>query len=98
MRTTSVAVAIAACALLVPASGWAEQAAKVPRIGYVSPVGPDSGARTTNSFREGLAALGWVDGKTVTIDARFAEGKFDRVPEMIRELVASKAWGTRASV
>ena len=71
-----------------PAQARAPHAAKIPRVGFVSPVSRAAGARTFDAFRDGLAHLGYVDGKNIVIEARFAEGKFDRLPELTRELTA----------
>ena len=62
-------------------------AAKVPRIGYLT-----SGARATTSpnveaFRQGLRELGYVEGKNIEIEYRYAEGKLERLPELAQELV-----------
>jgi len=71
----------------------AQQPAKVPRIGYLSrrgeptPGNPDPNA---NAFRKGLSDLGYVDGKNIVIDFRYAEGKTDRLPGLIAELIQLK--------
>ena len=81
---------IAAGALLAaPLAAEAQQAAKVPRIGYlttslgVSPQRPEA-------FRQGLRDLGYVEGRNVVIEYRDAEGKADRLPALAAELVALK--------
>ena len=56
----------------------AQQTAKVPRVGFVSPV-----ARTSplvNQFRKALADLGYVDGQNILIEPRYADGQYDRFP------------------
>jgi len=63
------------------------QMAKVPRVGWLS---PGSGASDQNffvSFRDGLQQLGWVVGKNIVIEPRWAEGKFERLPDLADELV-----------
>ena len=81
---------IAAGALLAaPLAAEAQQAAKVPRIGYlttslgVSPQRPEA-------FRQGLRDLGYVEGRNLVIEYRDAEGKVDRLPALAAELVALK--------
>ena len=74
--------------ILTPAQ--ALQPVKIPRVGYLSPVGRVSGMRTFEAFRQGLTDLGYTDGKNIEIDARFAETNYERVPELTRELVALK--------
>jgi putative ABC transport system substrate-binding protein len=79
----------ALCALLlvlsVPAT--AQQAKKVPRIGYLA---ADSHAPTLNSFLQGLRDLGYIEGQTILIEWRFAEDKPDRFSELAAELVRLK--------
>jgi putative ABC transport system substrate-binding protein len=75
--------------LAAPLAAEAEQAAKVPRIGYLSPnlsVSP----HTHEAFRQGLRDLGYVEGRNVVIEYRDAEGKFERLPALAAELVALK--------
>jgi putative ABC transport system substrate-binding protein len=81
------------CALLlalgVPAD--AQQSSKIPRIGYVRVVGvPSIAGPNVEAFREGLKDLGYVEGKNILIDFRYADGKRDRVPSVVSELVQSK--------
>ena len=67
----------------------AQQAAKVPRIGYVSAslaVNP----HLAEAFRQGLRDLGYVEGKNIVIEYRSAEAKLDRFPALAAELVALK--------
>jgi len=67
----------------------AQQAAKVPRIGYLF-----SNLATTShlweAFRQGLRDLGYVEGRNVVIESRDAEGKLERLPAVAVELVALK--------
>ena len=74
------------CALLyVPLSAAnAQQANKLPRIGYLA---ADSTAPTREAFRQGLAELGYVEGKNILIEWRFTEDKPDRFPELASQLV-----------
>jgi ABC-type uncharacterized transport system substrate-binding protein len=78
-------------ALCVPAS--AQQAAKMPRIGFVSgrsaptPTNPDASAE---AFRQGMRELGYVEGKNISVEYRYAEGKVDRFPDIVPELVRLK--------
>ena len=75
--------------LFSPVAAEAQQAAKVPRIGYMSPnlaVSP----HTHEAFRQGLRDLGYVEGRNVVIEYRDAEGKFERLPALAAELVALK--------
>jgi putative ABC transport system substrate-binding protein len=75
--------------LAAPLAAEAQQAAKVPRIGYLS-----TGSSTANpfleAFRQGLREAGWVEGQNVRIEYRWAEGRFDRLPALATELVRLK--------
>jgi putative ABC transport system substrate-binding protein len=70
----------------------AQQGAKIPRIGVLSLVFSPSAPRF-EIFRQGLNDLGWVEGKNVTIEYRYAEGNNLRLPEFAAELVALKVDG-----
>jgi putative tryptophan/tyrosine transport system substrate-binding protein len=66
----------------------AQQTKKVPRIGYVSGTGANN--PDIEAFRQGLRDLGYVEGKTIFVEYRYAEGKLDRVPGLVAELVQLK--------
>jgi putative ABC transport system substrate-binding protein len=63
----------------------AQQQARVPKIGWLG-TGPNSG-RGLESFRRELRELGYVEGKNIAIEYRFAENKLDRLPALADELV-----------
>jgi len=67
----------------------AQQAAKVPRIGYLS-INLAGSPHMTEGFRQGLRDLGYVEGRNVFIEFRDAEGKLERLPALAAELVALK--------
>jgi putative ABC transport system substrate-binding protein len=83
---------LALCALLVAlsSSATAQQATKVPRIGYLAATSLSAIASRTDAFKQGLRGLGYVEGKNLAIDWRSAEGKFDRLPALTAELVHLK--------
>ena len=68
----------------------AQQPAKVPRIGFLLGVSPSAISDRTEAFRQGLRELGYVEGKNIVIEWRYAEGKFDRLPDLAAELVRLK--------
>jgi ABC-type uncharacterized transport system substrate-binding protein len=70
----------------------AQQPAKqVPRIGFISPSGsPATPSHLFDSFRERLRDLGYVEGQSILIERRFAEGRLDRMPALVNELVQQK--------
>jgi putative ABC transport system substrate-binding protein len=71
-------------------SAEAQQQAKIPRIGYLQATPSSAVAARTEAFRQGLRELGYVEGKNVVIEWRFAEGKADRLPSLAAELVRLK--------
>ena len=72
-------------------SAWAQQPAKVPRIGYLSGSGDASNpGPLVEFFRQGLRDHGHVEGKTILVEYRYAEGQRDRVPDLVAELVQLK--------
>ena len=73
----------------VPLAAEAQQAAKVPRIGFLAG-SLAGGPHLPEAFRQGLRALGYVEGRNVVIEYRDAEGKLERLPALAAELVALK--------
>ena len=80
---------ISSAAAAWPLAARAQQpSAKIPRIGYLSPSSASGGFLARDeAFRQGLRDLGYVEGRNIVIEYRFAEGKFDRLPELAAELV-----------
>ena len=71
-------------------SAEAQQPKKVPRIGYLSGTSPSVNSARIEAFRQGLRELGYVEGKNIIIEWRYAEGKLDRLPALAAELVGLK--------
>jgi len=68
----------------------AQQPGKVPRIGYLTGVSLSADSPRFEGFRQGLRELGYVEGKNIIIEYRYADGKFDRLPALAAELVRLK--------
>ena len=81
------AVIIATAILTVGNLAEAQQPTKVPRIGYLSASSAAEALPRTEAFRQGLHELGYVEGKNLVIDFRYADGKFDRLPALAADLV-----------
>jgi putative tryptophan/tyrosine transport system substrate-binding protein len=82
---------LAVCALLFElCSSVQAQPTKVSRIGYLSSASPSAGASRIQAFHQGLREVGYVEGKNVVIEYRYAEGKLDRLPALAAELVRLK--------
>ena len=77
--------------LAAPFGAEAQQAAKIARIGYLSPNAANVNPRTLEAFRQGMRDLGYAEGGNLLIESRSAEGKPERLPALAAELVALKA-------
>jgi putative tryptophan/tyrosine transport system substrate-binding protein len=80
------------CAMLLALSYSAEaqQPTKVPRIGFLTGNFPSAIAERTEAFQQGMRELGYVAGKSIVIEYRYAEGKIERLPTLAAELVRLK--------
>ena len=76
--------------LLATSAASAQQPAKVARVGVLSSLSPSAVSARMDAFREGLRELGYVEGKNIVIEYRWAEGKVERLPELAAELVRLK--------
>ena len=68
----------------------AQQPGKVPRIGYLSSVDPATDSPRANGLRRALRDLGYIEGQNIAFEFRHGEGKRDRAPEFVAELVRVK--------
>src|SRR5881296_3209989 len=68
----------------------AQQPKKIPRIGFLGNSTAVLEANLIGPFREGLRDLGYIEGKNISIEYRWAEGKYERFPDLIAELIALK--------
>jgi putative ABC transport system substrate-binding protein len=65
----------------------AQQAKKIPRIGFLSAASASAVAGRLDAFRQGLTELGYIEGKNIVVEYRYADGKADRLPALAAELV-----------
>jgi putative ABC transport system substrate-binding protein len=68
----------------------AQQQKKIPRVAYLTPGSHSDNAARTEAFRSGLRELGYVDGKNVAFEWRYADGKLDHLPSLASALVSLK--------
>jgi ABC-type uncharacterized transport system substrate-binding protein len=73
--------------LFAPLPADALQAGRVPRIGVLWGYSPSDVSRFSEAFRQGLRALGYVEGQNIALEERWSEGRFDRLPSLAAELV-----------
>jgi putative tryptophan/tyrosine transport system substrate-binding protein len=88
MRRRDLIQLIAGSAILRPFAVRAQQA--LPVIGYLSARSADADGPMLAAFRQGLAETGYVDGREVRIEIRFAEGEYNRLPALMKNLIEQK--------
>src|SRR5262249_3038002 len=88
---TKIIICLVIAALLSTASfAEAQQTGKVFRIGFLDGSNASGMAVLVEAFRQELNKLGWIEGKNITIEYRYAEGKNERLPELATDLVRLK--------
>ena len=78
---------LAGGALLASRSADAQSAGKIRRIGFLSPASAANDLSNLEALRAGLRELGYVEGRNITIEARWADGRIARLPQLAAELV-----------
>jgi putative ABC transport system substrate-binding protein len=68
----------------------AQQPSQTPRVGYLVPASPSAIADRREAFRQGLRELGYIEGKNIIVEYRYANGSPDRLRELAAELVRLK--------
>ena len=87
--TAGVAIALTPLGARASAQEYkAQQAGKVYRVGFLGNSSAALEANLVGPFREGLRELGYVEGRNIVIEYRWAEGKYERFPALIAELAA----------
>ena len=71
--------------LAAPLAAEAQQAGKVPKLGYLSNSSSEEAA--DRAFMHALRDLGWVDGQTISVEARYTAGSLERPPEFVRDFI-----------
>jgi putative ABC transport system substrate-binding protein len=90
MKSKIITIALRALLVALSFPVQAQQPTKIPRIAYLAGSSPSAMSARTDAFRQGLRELGYVEGKTIVVEWRFGEGKADRVPSLVAELVRLK--------
>jgi len=76
--------------LAAPLAAGAQRAGKVYRIGFLGGTSRTANTDMTNAFSQGLRELGYVEGQSIAIEYRYADGKYQRFPDYVNELVRLK--------
>jgi putative tryptophan/tyrosine transport system substrate-binding protein len=90
MNKKAVAILVTTLILTFAFSVAPQQPTKVPRIGFLGATYRSTNAARIEAFRQGLRELGYVEGKNIVIEYRWAEGKTERLPDLAAELVRLK--------
>jgi putative ABC transport system substrate-binding protein len=80
----------AAALIVAPLAAEAQAPGKIPRVGYVFARVSSADQRLWDEARQGLRELGYVEGQNITLEIRWAEGRSERLPELVAELVRVK--------
>ncbi len=83
-------MAIGAGALTAPFASFAQQSGKVWRVGVLGAGSPSGWAPMVEALRAGLRELGYIEGSNINIDYRWADGQYDRLPELVADLIRLK--------
>jgi putative ABC transport system substrate-binding protein len=90
MKRKITVLTLSAMLFALCASAEAQQPKKIPRIGYFSGNSASADSPRVEAFRQGLRALGHVEGQNIAIEYRYTDGKFERLPDVAAELVGLK--------
>jgi putative tryptophan/tyrosine transport system substrate-binding protein len=90
MRLIGLAVILTLSFTLAPLAAQGQQTGKLYRIGFLGNSTAALEAHLVGPFREGLRDLGYVEGQNIVIEYRWAEGKYERFPALIAELLAQR--------
>ena len=71
-----------------PLAAGAQTPPKIPRVGFIA--GASATGSFVGAFRKGLRELGYMEGQTIALEVRYAEGRLERIPELVAELVGLK--------
>ena len=90
LRNLQSAIVTGAMLFVLCSSAEAQKPTKIPRIGFLGASSPSAISGRLDAFRQGLRERGYVEGKNIVIEYRYAEGKLDRLPALAAELVSLK--------
>ena|SRR5262249_8441572 len=97
MRRREFIALIGGAAAAGPLPTRAQQSAKVPIIGYLGATTPSTQGQWVAALIQRLRELGWIEGRTVAIEYRWAEGRPERTPRLLPSLSGSKSMSSSQS-
>ncbi|MGB7950992.1 MAG: ABC transporter substrate binding protein, partial [Candidatus Binatia bacterium] len=89
-KVFSLSILVVVVQLTVVAIAEAQERKNVPKIGFLGNSTAALEANLVGPFREGLRDFGYIEGKNISIEYRWAEGKYERFPELLGELIHLK--------
>src|SRR6516225_3935495 len=90
MRRRDFIAALSSAAAAWPLAAHAQQSAKLPTIGFLGTSTPLAMSQWIAAFVQRLRELGWIEGRTVALEYRWAEGRSERMAEIVAEFVRLK--------
>src|SRR5262245_28584628 len=90
MKKKITVLSLSALLLTLCPSAETQQPKKISRIGFLGAASMSANSARIEAFRQGLRELGYVEGKNIVIEYRYADGKSDRLPALAVELVGLK--------
>ena len=87
MRLIGLAVILAVSITLAPLAAQAQQAEKVARIAYLSSLSAAASQGVVEAFTQGLREFGYLEGRNILIEYRWADGHYERLPGLAKEVV-----------
>jgi putative tryptophan/tyrosine transport system substrate-binding protein len=91
MHRRAFIAAIGLVGLVAPRPVRGQRASAGARVGFLNNSNPTDGGALVDAFRQGMAELGWVEGRNLVIDIRWAESDLSRHPRLVGDLIASRA-------
>jgi hypothetical protein len=87
MKRRTFITLLAGSAAAWPLAARAQQQPALPVVGFVHVRSPEVGVAPLGGFRRGLAEAGYIEGQNVSVEYRWGRGRYDRLPEIVAELV-----------
>jgi putative ABC transport system substrate-binding protein len=87
MRRREFMTLLGGAAATSPFAARAQQPTTIPAIGLINAGVPESAANLMTAFRQGLDEAGYIEGQSVVIEYRWAEGRYDLIPELVADLL-----------